>query len=362
MLDLYILFVKDVWVYIITILTLKVVIVLNLALFVLIPVIFKFSYTLQRKAVFLNYGPISLKIAALLNFNLPRNDNYSDPKLFGLDGARNLLLDNNGVKLGVWQILPSRLIVDRTDEQYFETALGNGQNVVLYNHGNAGSRATGHRVELYKFLRNFFHVIAFDYRGYGDSSVDPPPSEAGVVDDSVFMVNWIRSKIPPDGHLFLWGHSLGSSITLASAKTLKKNNYVPTGIILEAPFNNMHDEVAEFPPTLLFRHLPWFDSCIVDPIIESGFRFQSDEYILDADCPILILHAEDDGTVPFKLGKKLYDVASERRLESQGTVQLQTFPRKFHYGHRYIVAAPELSDIVQSFVRNAINETNTLQL
>ncbi|XP_045462689.1 lysophosphatidylserine lipase ABHD12-like isoform X4 [Harmonia axyridis] len=334
----------------ITILTLKVVIVLNLALFVIIPLIFKFSYTLQRKAVFLNY------------VNLPKNGNYSDPELFGLKGARNLVLDNNGVKLGVWQILPFQLASNKTSDEFFDSSLKNGQNVIVYNHGNAGSRATGHRVELYKFLRKYFHVISFDYRGYGDSSIDPPPTEEGVVSDCVYIVNWIRRKISPDSHVFLWGHSLGTSITLGAVKELKKKGFVPSGVILEAPFNNMHDEIAEFPPTLLFRHLPWFDACIVDPIIESGFRFQSDEYILDVDCPILILHAEDDGTVPYKLGKKLFEVASEKRSEYQGSVQLQTFQKKFHYGHRYIVTSPELSEIVQNFIKNAINETNALQL
>lgn len=61
--------------------------------------------------------------------------------------------------------MPSQSIRDGNNEKDFENALKNGQNVILYNHGNAGSRATGHRVEIYKFLRKFFHVITFDYRG-----------------------------------------------------------------------------------------------------------------------------------------------------------------------------------------------------
>lgn len=93
------------------------------------------------------------------------------------------------------------------------------------------------------------------FLGYGDSSTTPPPTEEGVVDDVIFIVNWIRSKISPDTHLFLWGHSLGSSITLASVKALKQTDYVPTGVILEAPFNNMHDEIAEFPPTVVSSYL-----------------------------------------------------------------------------------------------------------
>lgn len=33
-------------------------------------------------------------------------------------------------------------------------------------HGNTGSRARDHRVEMYKLLRDLdYHVVAFDYRG-----------------------------------------------------------------------------------------------------------------------------------------------------------------------------------------------------
>ncbi|KAK9876849.1 hypothetical protein WA026_015084 [Henosepilachna vigintioctopunctata] len=347
--DFYFPFIKEMWIYVITILTLKVVIIINLLVFVVIPLIFKFSYALQRKAVFLNF------------VNLPENNDYSQPKVFGLEGARNFYLYNNGVKLGVWQILPSQVIPNKTDDNTFETYLGNGQDVILYNHGNAGSRATAHRVEMYKFLSNFFHVITYDYRGYGDSG-DDPPTEADVVSDCKFMVQWIRSKISPESHIFIWGHSLGTSIALSATSTLKKEGFVPTGIILEAPFNNFRDEIGEFPLALLFKYLPWFEACIVNPLTNNGFVFQSDEYILNADCPILIMHAEDDRTVPFELGKKLYTVASEKRLETQGSVQFQSFPKKFHYGHRYIIRAPELHDIVERFIRKAVNETEMILL
>ncbi|KAL3285017.1 hypothetical protein HHI36_019145 [Cryptolaemus montrouzieri] len=286
-----------------------------------------------------------------MNLNLPKNNNYSDPKLFGLEGARNFYLSNNGVKLGVWQILPSQLLSNETDKDFFESSLANGQDVILYNHGNSGSRATSHRVELYKFLSNFFHVITYDYRDFGDSSEDDPPSEQAVVSDSVFMVEWIRSKISPESHIFIWGHSLGTSITLATVSALKKKRFVPTGIILEAPFNNMRDAIGKFPLSLIFRNLPWFEYCMVTPFAESGFLFQSDEYILNVDCPILMLHAEDDKTVPYSLGRKLYDVALEKRLSTQGFVQFETFQGKFHYGHRYIVRAPELHDIVENYIK-----------
>lgn len=51
-----------------------------------------------------------------------------------------------------------------------------------------------------------------------------------------------------------------------------------------------------------FRNMPWFKYTVVDALYNSGFRFESDAHIMHVDNPILILHAEDDLVVPFKLG------------------------------------------------------------
>jgi len=37
-------------------------------------------------------------------------------------------------------------------------------------------------------------------------------------------------------------------------------------------------------------------------------RFESDKHVAEFHQPILILHAEDDLVVPFKLGYKVYDI------------------------------------------------------
>lgn len=70
------------------------------------------------------------------------------------------------MKLGVWQVLPENLLngSNKTDREYLDHVLNDGQYIILYNHGNAGHRVSPHRVELYSVLRKHFHVIAFDYR------------------------------------------------------------------------------------------------------------------------------------------------------------------------------------------------------
>lgn len=109
-----------------------------------------------------------------------------------------------------------------------------GKHVILYMHGNSGSRAGEHRKELYLALQNQdYHVVAFggnkfniiyhaflsffttklsDYRGYADSK-QIPPSETSTVQDGLFVYKWIRSVLGSTSngvHIFVWGHSLGT--------------------------------------------------------------------------------------------------------------------------------------------------------
>lgn len=80
--------------------------------------------------------------------------------------------------------------------------------VVLYLHGNTGSRGATHRVELYKVMRRLgYHVIAIDYRGYGDS-VNEPPSEKAVVRDALNAYYYIANLT--NNPVLLYGHSLGN--------------------------------------------------------------------------------------------------------------------------------------------------------
>lgn len=180
----------------------------------------------------------------------------------------------------------------------------NGAKIIFYMHGNSGSRAASHRIELYNVLRNNgYHVIAFDYRGYGDSKPSGP-TESGVVQDAIAVYKYIIgiTKNP----IFAWGHSLGTGVGCHTLATLKKLNiFGPRVLVLESPFNNIRDEVREHPFTKFFRRLPWFNYTIVDPMYENQLRFESDKHISTFPQPIMILHAEDDMVVPYKLGHKV---------------------------------------------------------
>lgn len=188
---------------------------------------------------------------------------------------------------------------------FFERSLQESSaEIVLYLHGNSNSRFAYHRVELYQMLRGLgYHVIAFDYRGFGDSA-SIQPTEEGVVRDAIAVYNYVRSctKNP----IYLWGHSLGSGIATHMMAHLNRHNIpAPKAVVLESPFNNMDSEIRYHPMSRLFRNLPWFDYMISRPMYSNHLRFQSDQHIGEFREPVLIMHAEDDLVIPFELGYRV---------------------------------------------------------
>lgn len=75
-------------------------------------------------------------------------------------------IDSNAtIYLGVWHLVPEALVnnsVYYSDFNYDLALANSNYSVVLYFHGNSGTRIAA--LSTYKVLRQFFHVIAFDYR------------------------------------------------------------------------------------------------------------------------------------------------------------------------------------------------------
>jgi len=63
-------------------------------------------------------------------------------------------------------VLPRNLLDKYEDDKsIYEQLLSHGEPIVIYMHGNSGTRANEHRVQLYHVLQDInCHVIAVDYR------------------------------------------------------------------------------------------------------------------------------------------------------------------------------------------------------
>lgn len=335
--------------------------------------------------------------------------NLSNPAKSGLYATRNFYLKytdpkrDREVSLGVWHVLPNHVVrrfarqlkispetlsnltiseeaaqLARLNEEayskieakfggefdlrterdsFFEEILQNSEApVIFYLHGNTASRGAPHRVELYQRLRQWgFHVIAFDYRGYGDSIKLGPTARAVILDSrKVFEYVVAQAKGDP---ILLWGHSLGTGIgTHLMAELQDAQTQLPFGVVLESPFNNIKEEITEHPFSKLYRNLPWFDVTIVNPMFENRLSFESDKHIVSVRQPVMILHAEDDRVVPFSLGYKLYRSALESRGKSFGPIEFHRFEKSSHFGHKHICRAPDLAELVMGFFNKFKNE------
>ncbi|KAL5008307.1 hypothetical protein ScPMuIL_013888 [Solemya velum] len=325
--------------------TLKNVLLVLFIFYVGIPVFIRTNPWIQNKLVFLNM----LRWPLFMDFTKPHE--------LGLMATRNFYLqEDRDNRLGLWHILPDSLANQRqkVEDSEYEHHLTDGIPIILYLHGTSGTRAGWHRVQLYKLLQKLdYHVIAPDYRGYGDSIGHP--TEDGVVDDSEYVYQWIqrkRGKSP----LFIWGHSLGTGITTKLAKQLCKTGEGPAGIVLEAPFNNILEAAENHPLAIPFKFIPWFNWVFIDTIMENNIHFTNDESIKEVTTPLLILHAKDDGIIPFELAEKLYKVALEERPPDSGPVEFVAFNSSYNYGHKYIFKAPELPGIVRKFIKRSLGQ------
>lgn len=320
-------------------------------IFVVVPLVFHFIPAIPTNLVFLPFVR-----------RWPESD-FTLPHLLGLPGSINMYLQPTpDISVGLWHILPHSLVDEGSDDDpaFFKKSLENGLPVILYLHGNSGSRAGPHRIELYKLLRTLdYHVICFDYRGYADST-SVVPSEEGVVADGKFVYKWLKERIK-DSPLIVWGHSLGTGVSGHLISELCQEGDPPTALILESPFNNLRDEVSHHYLTKLYRSMPFFEWFFLEPLKTSGLLFETDRHMAQITVPLLILHAEDDMVVPFELGKKLYTQALQVRPAHSKPVQFVAFAAQFGYGHKYIVKAPELPRIVRIFVQQSIDDFWTVE-
>ncbi len=166
------------------------------------------------------------------------------------------------------------------------------QAAVLFAHGNAGNLS--HRAGLMQFLHDRFHLslLIFDYRGYGRS--EGMPTVEGVLRDVRAARDYLaaREKIAPTD-VVLMGRSLGGAIVIDLA-----GKEGARGLILESTFSSLKDVAhTHYSPRLVNALMP--------------NRLDSVSQIKKYRGPLLQSHGDADRTIPFSLGKKLFDAANE---------------------------------------------------
>jgi len=141
-----------------------------------------------------------------------------------------------------------------------------------------------------------FGVVAVDYRGWGDSTPIVPSEKTIMADAEAAWAELVRRQPDPRKRV-IFGHSLGGAVAIDLAS--RRHWRVDYGALaVESTFTNLAD-------------LAGSAAGPVGPIAVwlSDERFDSVSKIGRVDAPILMLHGDQDNTVPVALGRKLRDAA-----------------------------------------------------
>ncbi|MCG8603538.1 alpha/beta hydrolase [bacterium] len=199
---------------------------------------------------------------------------YWNPQSFGLDIEDCYFVTADGLRLHGWLLKSDRPIA-----------------TMLWCHGNAGN-ISDRLDNLAKLARLPINTFIFDYRGYGRS--EGVPSEPGVYLDAKAAFDYLTGRSDIDrGKIVLFGRSLGGAVAVKLATERPS-----AGLILESAFTSAKDMAKS-----MFGFLP------VHLITKSDF--DSESRISSLRMPVLVLHGSRDRTVPYGLGRKLFEAANE---------------------------------------------------
>jgi fermentation-respiration switch protein FrsA (DUF1100 family) len=162
--------------------------------------------------------------------------------------------------------------------------------VIIYFCGNAGN-LSDRAALLSGFDGKAVTVVAFNYRGMGESSGSP--TEQGVYRDATAIYRYVTETLSIDPHrVILWGHSIGGAVAawLATEKPC-------AGLLLESTFRSAK--------AMAKRMLP-----VIPASFFLTYRFDNEGHMRRLRVPILLLHGTADTIIPPEDSQLLYSLAS----------------------------------------------------
>ena len=206
-------------------------------------------------------------------------------------------------------------------------APGAGADTLLWFHGNAGN--ISYRVQNILILnrRLRVNVFIFDYRGYGHS--EGSPSERGLYADADAALTYLQSRPDVDpNRIILFGRSLGCAVAVETAMRRPVK-----AVILEAPFTSIAGMARSTGPITGLVPIHW--------LIKS--KFDSLSKIASVQSPLMILHGDQDDTVPIAMARALYAAANA--------------PKRFHsipgatHNDTYLIGGDAYFAALQDFIQ-----------
>jgi len=161
---------------------------------------------------------------------------------------------------------------------------------LLWLHGNAGHIA-GRYDMIDLFMGIPLNVFIIDYRGYGQS--EGQPTEAGIYLDAAAAWQYLTEDRGIAGdRIVIFGKSLGGGPATELASKVEAG-----GLILQSTFTSI--------PDLANACYPFIPKFVVRSQMSSIDKIGAIDY------PKMIIHGPADEIIPYRMGRKLFDAASE---------------------------------------------------
>jgi len=212
-------------------------------------------------------------------FYYPTRIGPHNPKDYGYEMESVKFSSRDGTKLHGW-FLPAR-------------GGKKAHATVVFSHGNAGSM--GYHFGFITWLVNEgYHVLMYDYRGFGFS--EGKPERSGMIEDVLAAMRYVKTRKEVDpNRLVSFGHSLGGAKSIAALGKEKVSGL--RAVISHAGFSS-YTEMARVMGGEVGANVV-------------GDEWAPRDWVSKIGVPLLIIHGEKDGVVPFAHGEELFARAGE---------------------------------------------------
>lgn len=154
---------------------------------------------------------------------------------------------------------------------------------VLFLHGNGGAiNGWGQTSKLY--IGEGYDVFYLDYQSYGKSEGEIK-SEFALIKDAQLAYDYLKKHFEED-NIIISGTSIGTGIAAILAA---ENN--PKKLILNSPYSSLSELIME-----KVKIIP-------KPLIK--YKLETDKYLNKIDCPIYLIHGDEDEIIPLSHSLKL---------------------------------------------------------
>jgi pimeloyl-ACP methyl ester carboxylesterase len=218
---------------------------------------------------------------------------------------------------------PTRLFGDVRERAAFNLLSSDpSSRLIIYFHGNAGTVGQTRRTDAYRMISSgasdSIYVLAFDYRGFGNSTGSP--TEETLIKDTIEVIQWaIEVANVSASRIVLVAQSLGTALACAAASHFidKEPKVELAGIVLCATFT---DAATVFLNYSIGGYVPILAPLRVSKTLSTWFARRMTDTWKSADRIVNIVrkssrlrltfvHATSDSVVPWSQADQLFHLA-----------------------------------------------------